>query len=197
MTFIAPIVEGQGEQQAVVRLLGRIAAAAAPHAELRVNPPIRVKAGSFLHDARYFERYLTLAASKARYQKDGHVLILLDCEDAAPCVLGPGLLARARAVATGVSTTVALAHREYETWFVAAAVSLRGVEGLDEGLAPPRDPEAIRDAKGWLGRHMPHGYDPVSHQLLLTRRFDLQAARTVGSFDRLYRKVAALVEATP
>lgn len=194
MTFIAPIVEGQGEQQAVKRLLGRIAEVAAPHADLRVNEPIRIKAGSFLNDTRYFEKYLKLAASKARHQTDGHVLILLDCEDDAPCVLGPRLLARAVAVSTDVGITVALAHREYETWFLAAAASLRGVEGLDADVAPPRDPEATRDAKGWLGHRMPHGYDPVSHQLPFTRRFDLRAARAVRSFDRLYRKVAALIE---
>jgi len=195
VTFIAPIVEGQGEKYAVKRLLGRIAFDASPQAGLRVNEPIRVKAGSFLNDNRYFEKYVTLAASKARHQPDGHVLILLDSEDDLPCRLGPALLARARAVAADVNTVVALAYREYETWFLAAALSLRNVEGLAAQLMRPAHPEAIRDAKGWLGSRMPHGYDPVSHQLALTSKFDLTAARTVASFDRLYRKVAALVAA--
>lgn len=193
MTFVAPIVEGHGEQYAVKRLLARIAADAAAPAELRVNEPIRVKAGSFLRNDDYFARYLAMAASKARHQRDGHVLILLDCEDDLPCRLGPDLLARAQAVAADVNTVVALAYREYETWFMAAASSLRGVEGLPAKLACPADPEAVRDAKGWLGSRMPHGYDPVLHQLALTNRFDLTAARTNRSFDRLYRKIAAMV----
>ena len=195
MTFIAPIVEGQGEQYAVKRLLGRIAFDVSPQAGLRVNEPIRIKAGSFLNNGGYFQKYMSLAASKARQQPDGHVLILLDCEDDLPCRLGPDLLSRARAVAADINTIVALAYREYETWFLAAAQSLRDVEGLSAQLTCPVRPQAIRDAKGWLGSRMPHGYDPVSHQLALTSRFDLTAARTMDSFDRLYRKIAALVAA--
>ena len=194
MTFIAPIVEGHGEQQAVQRLLRRIASRAQPGAELRINEPIRVKAGSFLHDAAYFKRYLALAAAKARQQSRGHVLVLLHSEDDCPARLGPDLLARARAIAAGIEVVVALAYREYETWFIAAVESLRGVEGLDLQACAPENPEQTRDAKGWLARLMPHGYDPISHQLAFTRAFDLQAAERVPSFARLCRKIGALIE---
>ncbi len=193
MTVIASIVEGHGEQQAVKRLLWRIANDAAPGATLRANEPIRVKAGSFVNDLSYFSRYVSLAAAKARQETAGHVLILLDCEDDCPADQGPRLLDQARRVAADVNITVALAHREYETWFMAAAESLRDVEGMSAAVVRPADPEATRDAKGWLGRHMPHGYDPISHQLAFTHAFDLDAGRTVASFDRLYRKIAALL----
>ncbi len=192
MTVIASIVEGHGEQQAVRRLLSRIAAEAAPQAQFRVNEPIRVKSGSFVNDEGYFRRYVTLAAAKARQESDGHVLILLDCEDDRPAQLGPALLSRARAVAIDVNVVIALAYREYETWFMAAVESLRGVEGMFDTVVRPIDPEATRNAKGWLGRRMPHGYDPISHQLSFTNVFDLTAARTIASFDRLYRKIASL-----
>lgn len=195
MTVVASIVEGHGEQHALQRLLRRIATDAAPHSNLRVNDPIRIKSGSFLHDAGYFAKYVNLAAAKARQEMDGHVLILLDCEDDCPARLGPSILMRARTIAGKVNVIVALAHREYETWFVAAAESLRGVEGVSDIAACPANPEATRDAKGWLGRYMPHGYDPISHQLPFTNAFDLSAARTVASFDRLYRKIAALLPA--
>lgn len=193
MTFIAPIVEGHGEVQAVKSLLGRIARDAVPGAILQVNEPIRIKSGSFVNDHGYFDRYVAMAAAKARQHRDGHVLILLDCEDDCPAKLGPALLQRARHVASGVGCIVALAHREYETWFVAAVRSLQTVERLDPNAMPPASAEAMRDAKGWLGRHMPHGYDPISHQLAFTNAFDLSQARTVGSFDRLYRKLAGLL----
>ncbi|MCC6854234.1 MAG: hypothetical protein IT502_18225 [Rubrivivax sp.] len=85
----------------------------------------------------------------------------------------------------------------YETWFVAAAQSLRGVQGLSSGADAPADPEATRDAKGWLGRLMPHRYDPIADQLPFTRAFDLEAARRVPSFDRLCRKSAAIAAASP
>lgn len=193
MTVIASIVEGHGEQQAVRRLLRRIATDAAPQAPMRANEPIRIKSGSFFNDTRYFSRYVNLAAAKARQEAAGHVLILLDCEDDCPARFGPRLLDQARAVAPDVNIIVALAHREYETWFMAAAESLRGVEGMSGAVGRPADPEATRDAKGWLGRHMPHGYDPISHQLAFTHAFDLDAARTIASFDRLYRKIASLL----
>ena len=160
---------------------------------MQVNEPIRIKSGSFINDSSYFNRYVSLAAAKARQRRDGSVLILLDCEDSCPARLGPQLFSRARAACTDVNMIVALAYREYETWFMAAATSLRRVEGLPDDLAPPVHPEATRDAKGWLGRHMPHGYDPISHQLSLTNAFDLTAARSVSSFDRLYRKISGLV----
>ncbi|MDP1902291.1 MAG: DUF4276 family protein [Rubrivivax sp.] len=193
MTVVASIVEGHGEQQAVQRLLRRIAADAAPQALLRVNEPIRVKSGSFVNDPGYFSRYVNLAAAKARQEIAGHVLILLDCEDECPARFGPKLLGQARAIAPDVNIIVALAYREYETWFMAAVESLRGVEGMSGAVLRPADPEATRNAKGWLGRHMPHGYDPISHQLAFTSVFDLDAGRTVASFDRLYRKIASLL----
>lgn len=193
MTLFVPIVEGVGETLAVERLLWRIARAASAAVSIRVNQPIRVKAGSFLNDARERDRHVQLAAAKAR-QANGVVLVLLDSEDQCPAQLGPALLARVRASAPGVRCLVSLAHREYETWFIAAVESLRGVEGLSHDARAPDDPEAPRDAKGWLGRLLPHRYDPVTHQLAFTTRFDLDAARRVPSFDRLFRKVIELVE---
>jgi len=66
MPYIAPIVEGHGEVEAVPALLQRIAEMEAPDRLLEVNRPIRVKAGSFLNDQDYFKRYVTLASSKAQ-----------------------------------------------------------------------------------------------------------------------------------
>ena len=96
--FIAPIVEGKGEVEAVPRLLHRLHRHGGRQDSLRVNPPIRIKSGSFLHDAEYFRRYIELASRKAQAQVGGHVLILLDCEDDCAGELGPRLLARARQV---------------------------------------------------------------------------------------------------
>lgn len=190
--FIAPIVEGQGEQLAVERLLWRIAREVDPAAHLLVNPPIRIKSGTFLNNAQERSRHVKLAAAKARANA-GHILVLLDCEDDCPATLGPSLLESVRSDAPDVQVLVCLAHREYETWFIAAVESLHGVEGLSAEAIAPEDPEATRDAKGWLGRWMPHRYDPVSHQLAFTQRFNLRAARRIDSFDRLYRKVANLL----
>ena len=186
--YFIPIVEGHGEQKALPLLIRRIFVETSPLTFPIVNPPIRVKSGSFLNDPDYFGKYVSYAADKAA-QAGGEVLILLDCEDDCPATLGPSLLARAKNVRSDVPTTVVLAHREYETWFLAAAESLRGCGGLSANLSPPANPEAIRGAKEWLGRHMDQSYDPIIHQAAFTARFDLTQAKNVPSFARFVEKI--------
>lgn len=113
--LIVPIVEGHGEVQAVPVLIRRIFAQFQPEIYPEINPPSRIKAGSFLADSAYFEKYIQLAAAKAA-QGNGTVLILLDCEDDCPASVGPELLSRAHALRPDVPFIVALAYREYETW---------------------------------------------------------------------------------
>jgi hypothetical protein len=182
--LIVPIVEGQGEQAAVPILIRRIFSELQPTVIPEINFPVRVKAASFLNEPGYFKRYVELAAAKAA-QGGGRVLILLDCEDSCPGILGPHLLERARAVRSDIPILVALAHREFETWFLAAAASLAGREGLPAGLEPPRNPESIRGAKEWLGDQLPSRYDPISHQAKFSNIFSLNEARTIPSFARL------------
>lgn len=186
MSVFVPVVEGQGEGQAVPALLHRLAAESGH--PIRVNAPIRVKSGSFLNDADYFNRYVALAAAKAA-QAGGFVVILLDCEDDCPATLGPELLRRARAIRPGVEIGVFLAYREYETWFIAAAESLRGRSGLPADLVAPAAPELYRDAKGWFSERMPMPYDPIVHQLDFTRVFDLDQAAGNDSFRRLRERI--------
>jgi hypothetical protein len=190
--FIAPIAEGKGDVEALPKLLHRFCRDVQPGITLRVNPVVRVKAGSFLNDQEYFQRYLELAARKAKAWPFSSVLILLDCEDDCPKALGPKLLDRARKFRPDVSTLVALARREYETWFLAAAESLRGIGGLPANLEPPSCPEKIRGAKEWLARQMPSGYDEINHQPQFTERFSFDQAEQVPSFSRLRRKIHAL-----
>lgn len=192
MVFLAPIVEGQGEVTAVPVLLNRLAyqGAAFPGGFV-VNNPIRIKLYKFINDEEYFFKYCSLAAAKAaKYQ--GHVLIILDCDDACPAQLGPALQARAEAVRGDVSWIVALAHREFESWFLAAAPSLAGCCGLPSPLEAPDDPASLRDAKGWLSHRMADKYDPIRHQARMCACVDLDMARRSPSFDRLCRKLVAL-----
>jgi hypothetical protein len=94
---MASVVEGHGEVEALPALIRRIAESIGFAGDLRVNPPIRVKSGSFLNDEDYFRKYVALAAGKA-VANGGSLLILLDCEDDCPGTLGPALLRRAQAV---------------------------------------------------------------------------------------------------
>ncbi len=65
---------------------------------------------------------------------------------------------------------------------------------MPSDLEPPAAPESIRDAKGWLGARMEIPYDPVTHQIEFTRKFDLVQARSNQSFDRFYRLIQGVLE---
>ncbi len=71
-----------------------------------------------------------------------------------------------------------MAHREYEAWFLASIVSLRGKRGIREDAEPHPEPEAPRDAKGQLEARMCRGdsYSPTADQAALTAGFDLATA---------------------
>lgn len=190
--FFAPIVEGHGEYEAVPALIHRIAEHCGSGKSVKINPPIRVKSGSFFNDDAYFARYIAMASAKAA-QENGTVLILMDCEDACPAAVGPEIWAKASQQRSDVRFVVALAYREFETWFIAAADSFHGAFGLPLDLTVPPDYETYRDAKGWLSSRMPVKYDPVIHQVKFTRVLNLDSARRSHSFNRLYIKVASAI----
>ena len=193
MPKIVTIVEGHGEVEAVPILLRRIVEAVAPDANLEVTPPIRVDRYKVVKPTE-LERAIELAARLAN--GDGYILVLLDADDDCPAELGPGLLRRASGTRPDRAIRVALAKREYEAWFVAAVTSIVGQASIREDALPPEDAEGIRDAKGWLTRQMPeaHSYRPTRHQALLTRSFDLDAARRgAPSFDKLWRDLSTLL----
>lgn len=191
--FVAPIVEGHGEVQAVPILLKRIADECVPRVALRVNPPLRVKVSSFVRVDDYFRRHVELAARKAKPWARSCVLILIDCEDERPCKLGPKLLAQARRCRSDVPFLVVLACREYESWFLAAAQSLRGCCGLPPDVMAPDQPHSVRDAKGWLSQRMQAPYNPPDHQPRMTQQFSFTEASTAPSFERCLARLRSLL----
>lgn len=188
--FIAPIVEGHGEYEAVPSLLHRIVEKCGSRSPVKINPPIRVKSGSFFNDEEYFNKYIAMASAKAAQEK-GSVLILLDCEDDCPAELGTRILGKAIRQRGDVRFIVNLAYREFETWFIAAAGSFKGLYGFPADLSAPSNFESYRDAKGWLSARMSVKYDPVIHQVKFTRLLDLDLAKNSHSFNRLYSKISS------
>lgn len=187
MIRVACIVEGDGEVTALPVLLRRLTDRLAPGHWIDIPPPIRVRRDRFLNRPEEFSRILQLAALKAG--EDGRVLILLDADDACPAQLGRDLQHRASTGIPHRPVSVVLANREYEAWFLAACASLDGQRGLHIPPDPPRQPENIRGAKEWLGRHMHGGrYREVTDQPALSQRMDLQQA-----FDgsRSFRKLCS------
>lgn len=191
---VACIVEGDGEVAAVPILVQRIARVEVSDHQVVVPRPLRAPS-SKLAKADELKRFVQLAAGKAGPQ--GGILILYDCDDGCPARDGPALLARARAARSDFPIAVVLAKKEYESWFLAAAESLRGQRGLPADLAAPANPESRRGAKEWLGKHLPPNrkYSETLDQPGLTRCFDLQEARKkADSFDKCFRAIAALLK---
>jgi hypothetical protein len=191
---VAVIVEGHGDVEAVPILIRRISEQLEPSVFVDVDPVLRVPASS-LRKAGELERQVERAARKVR--EKGGIFILIDCDwdGGCPAEEGPALLKRAREARCDLPISVVLAKKEYETWFIAAAESLRGKRGLAQDLSCDHAPEDIRGAKEWLSNHMPTGrpYSATTDQPALTALFDLDLARRADSFDKCYREVTALL----
>lgn len=190
---ISCIVEGHGEMEAVPILIRRIARNLYPELEVRTPRPIRVSRDKVVK-AGELERRVEFAARKISGQ--GAIFILLDSDDDCPAHLGPELRNRALQVRENLPLTVVLAKHEFESWFLAAAESLRGRRGLNGNLQPPIDPEAIHGAKEWLSARMDgdRTYSPRLDQPGLTAHFNIEEARRADSFDKCYRDITNLLD---
>lgn len=193
MIQVVSIVEGQGEVEAIPILVRRIARAIDPGLLVQTHPPFRISRSKLIKPG-VLEHYVDIAVRRA--DREGILLIVLDSDDDCPAELGPQLSARVRRAREGFATSVCLAHREFEAWFLAGAESLRGQRGLVEDLVGPPDPESKRDAKGWLSAQMEEGrsYAPTLDQPALASLLDIAAARLRSrSFDRFCREVIRLL----
>jgi len=182
---IGCVVEGHGEYESAPILIRRIAEEFDRTIEVRVPHPVRMARSKLLKPGE-LERAVELAAINAG--ASGGILVLLDSDDDCPAELGPKLLERTRSARADMPSAIVLARREFESWFLAAARSLRGVRGYPEDLPQP---ETIRGAKEWLAAR--RRYAPRVDQAALTSCFDLKLARSARSFDRCYREVIRLL----
>ena len=185
MIQIASIVEGEGEVGALPELLRRLSVWRPGSAYVKALTPIRIHRDRFLKREEDFRKQLLLAAAKCGEQ--GWILVVLDADDDCPAMLATEVSERAKRHVPHRRLSVVLVKREYEAWFIAAARSLDGRRGFHCPENLPSDPEAPRDAKGWLRQNMDSKtYSEVLDQPAFTAQFDLQQA-----FDnsRSFRKL--------
>jgi hypothetical protein len=189
---IACVVEGEGDELALPILVRRIAAEITPPIYPHVLKPLRVPRGRIIMTGG-LERYIELAARQVG--DGGAILVMIDSDDDCPATLGPNLLTRAVAQRRDVPISVVLAHREFESWFLAAAESLQGKRQLPDDLTSPVDVDSIRGAKGWIERQMAsRRYRELEDQPALAHLFDLSLARSRSdSFDKCYRDVVRIL----
>lgn len=140
---------------------------------------------------------MTFAASKlTEYcapESHAMVLVLIDANSDLPCVLGPQLLKVATKCRTDVDVACVLANLEFETWFVAAAESLRDFLDFPVDATSPPDPERMRSGKGWIQKHFKGPkYSQTLDQPRMTAKMDLALCRKRSpSFDKLCRELEA------
>ena len=190
---IACVVEGFGDVDALPILLKRIVKSI--DAELMLDAsraPIRIPR-SKIEKPQVIEDAVNAAAKQIGGV--GGILLLFDADKDCPKRLAPLLLKKAMEIRSDLPISVVFAYREYESWFLAAAESLRGKHGLCDTFEAPANIEEKRGAKEWLKKYMPPGssYKETIHQPLFTREIDIELARQNSpSFDKLYRDLQAM-----
>ena len=189
--IIQPIVEGHGEVGAIPVLLRRFLADAGVH-DIGVGKPIRRKRSELVQEATV-RRSVRLALLQPEC---GGILIVFDSDDDCPRNLAPQIEAWARIETGGIPCGVVMANREYEAWFLASLEALRGVRGIVADASSHAAPEAPRNAKGELRRHMipGRGYSESVDQAAMTARLDFGAAyRGCRSFRKMVKAFGEVV----
>ncbi|MFJ4832109.1 DUF4276 family protein [Streptomyces sp. NPDC088747] len=186
---IASVVEGHGEERALLGLLQRLIPYLREGAYAHIPPPYRLPRDRMLKPDPLAQ---ALSIVAARQPRPTGVLLLLDADDDCAVELATQIRRLAQNTHAHVPLTAVVAVREFEAWFLAGAAGLAGHMGLPHDLTPPPHPESIRGAKEWLSQRMPSGitYRPPAHQPSFAQHFDLDAARSAApSFDKLCRDV--------
>jgi hypothetical protein len=206
---IVPIVEGEGEFEAVPVLIDNWLRFREFY-NFKTSEPIRASGKGSLtvrHDKQSglgVEQYIKYALIK----NASVILILLDADKECPAKRGPELLARARAVvANGFPVGVVVAKPEFEAWFLAAlglpAFRRKRLIIENQVLTPKSlplgfDVEGGSGCKGdiadWLGMKF---YDPKVHQKDLTAHIPFTPAmlRRSRSFRKLLKELETLTAA--
>jgi hypothetical protein len=191
VVHFAFVIEGKGEMAALPLLIRRICNEMLGIFAVKTARPVRITKSKLVR-AGELERAIQLAQSTN--ESGGPVLVVLDADEDCPATLGPSLKSRALPLVRDHGISIVIPKYEFETWFLTAGESLRGLRGLREELSAPGDPEAVRGAKEWLSRNMIPGrrYSPTIDQAALVARMDLVAAKSCRSFDRLCREIERL-----
>jgi hypothetical protein len=200
--YIAPIVEGHTEQNCLERLLHRIWLELLGSSErLQVLEPSRSKRDAIIHpNGEAFQKMVqdVFAVLARRIRKDrsgrGLILVLLDAERDCPIELAQRLLESARKARSDADIACVLAKRMFETWIVAGASTLAGVNGLPDQL-PARDQFEDRSGVAWLtsqlrAKDAARAYKKRIDAGLFVQAMNLAECRANSpSFDKLCREL--------
>jgi hypothetical protein len=142
---IAPIVEGHGEVSAVREIVTRIGLELLGGTWIDVAQPFRLDSGKMRKPDELAKAIRIVAA---RVQGLGGVLVLRDGDDSdVDCPVQLAAMLRPGQNLVPVGVEIVVAYQEYESWFLAAADSLRAHPDVRDDAVAPASPEGRRDAK--------------------------------------------------
>ena len=193
MPVIVPVVEGDGEAEALPVLIRRVLGERLHQYGLSVGHPKNAHGKDRL--VRDLEKYVQYALM---IPGSAGVLVLLDADGDCARDLAVGLAERIRALGLSKPVAIACATQEYEGWFLASLESIRGRPikgrpGLSEAAHCDGSTETVADAKALLTRFMPSGraYKETTDQAPLTAYLDLSL---VYERSRSFRRLCHAVE---
>ena len=171
MIHVLPLVEGEGDVDAIPVLLRRIRDA---HHRFDVQISRPHRRGDIHKVRRRFHDFL-----RAGLNETDRLLWVLDCDDGCPVKLAAELheLAAKNPPVSTCNLRFAFIVREYESLFLSEQVAARDKLSISGEF--PVNPEAIRGAKEWLSANMPPGraYKETVDQAAISAQIDLDILR--------------------
>lgn len=184
-SHLLPIVEGEGDERAVPELLRRILYEELGRYDIQVLKPHR--RGELPKVKTSFPRFFETAALE-----NASIICILDfdcafCDDVER--EEHHLRQTAHHIRPDVPFGVCLIVKEFESLFLWDEKSTRkALPMLKSDTVWPENPEAVRDAKGWLSKAQPSGYSykPTTDQAKLSKQVDLSVLKQCSpSYQRL------------
>jgi Domain of unknown function (DUF4276) len=192
MPAVFPIVEGHGEVHAVPILLRRLATEQLGLPGLRCLPPFRLARGKFMKENE-LSRAIALGRLKMRDHEAPYlILVIMDADDECPVNILQLLRTQHEALFTTVRTSIVLAVREYEAWFLAANMNEANHRNLRPVTPVHPNPEGVANPKAVFEREFlkpEHTYSETVDQPRFTACMNIRTALRARSFDKLVREV--------
>ncbi len=118
------------------------------------------------------------------------LMILVDSEGKCPAREAPRLLGWAREFRSDTDIACVMPNPMFETWFAAAAESLRGKNDLPTDLPKPENSERDGLGKSWIKKQLPRKYKETVDQPRFVSHMSLVECRTASrSFEKLCREL--------
>jgi uncharacterized protein DUF4276 len=195
---VVVVVEGHGEEEgAIRRLLERIWYELLGGDYIEIIP-WRGKQGQLLKEKSFRDTVAAAAVklhSSERTDLRRLLLVMIDTEGRAencPKFRAHELFDWARKERSDAETEIAcvLPNVMFETWFAAAAESLRGINGLPADLPKPEDPERDGLGKAWIKKLLPRKYKETVDQVKFVDHMSLsECAASSCSFRKLIKEL--------